>query len=228
MRPTKLLVLSALVMAYSGSASAGTITDPAMGMDAGSFSTALSLFTGFTPSQTTGGGFLDLFNDTGEVITSITFQVTVKPGLVDLIDREFICNGAGDSLPNPFFLTCALAYDNSTGQLDFVFSGVSPAGPDQGIPPLAPGCTSANADTDPCAGQGHFALIFNNGFSLTGDTGGWIASEDSPFNAPPVITLADLTTVPEPGTLPMAFTALLSLSVIAARRRRRNRPMPLT
>ena len=232
MRLTKLWILSAALSAFCGVAAADSFTDPAMGMDAGSFSTALSTFTSFTPDQTNGGGFLDLFNDTGELITSITFETTIKTGLtginVDTISRTFPCNGATNlTLPNPFFLNCDVTYDSTSGHLDFKFVGVNPpgGGPDEGIPPLPPGCTALNADSDPsCTGQGHFAIIFNDGFATTGDSGGWLGTDTDLFNGPPVFSVAAVTTeqvTPEPASLLLAGAGLLALAV---GRRRLLRP----
>ena len=172
MSSTKLLLACAIWVACCGIASAGII-DPAMSMEAGSFSIGLSQFTSFTPSQTTGGGVLDLFNDTGFLITSFEFQTTIRPNLLmSAVLAAFSCNGGSNAvLANPFFLNCGVGYDPGTGLLSIDFSGVNPRDGDEftspeigdreGIPPLAPGCTTATADTAPCAGQGHFAISFN-------------------------------------------------------------------
>jgi hypothetical protein len=217
---TRLQVLSAMLAAVCGVASAGTVTDPAMGMAAGSYSTGLSQFVSFTPNQTTGGGILDLNNDSGDVITGITFQTFIQEGLsLPEIDAAFTCNSASDvTLPNPFFLTCTISYNLNNGQLDFAFSG------DSGIPPMALGCTDANADTPACTGQGHFAMTFNDGYLLTGDAGEWLGSDAVLFKGPPVITISDVTlqaapgSVPEPSALLLALTGLFGLAAISRRR----------
>ena len=213
MSSTRLQVLSALLAAICGVASADTITDPAMGMAAGSYSTGLSQFVSFTPNQTTGGGILDLNNDSGETIASITFQTFIQEGLsLPEIDAAFTCNSASDgTLPNPFFLTCAISYNLNNGQLDFTFTG------DSGIPPMAPGCTDANADTGPCTGQGHFAMTFNDGYLLTGNAGEWLGSDAVLFKGPPVITISSVTlqAVPEPSALLLALTGLVGLAAIS-------------
>jgi len=217
-----------------GTASADIIKDPDMAMDAGSFSSPLSQFTSFTPSQTTGGGILDLYNDTGHLLTSLSLTAYINTGLPQgLIASAFACSTG----PHPFFENCGITYDSVTGALTMSFFGVQPGDDDEtsdaeigekeGIPALKPGC-EMHPDADGC-GQGHFGISFNNGFSFEGDTGGWVASDQvnycppgsqgpctttyALFNGPPGFEV----TTPEPAAIVLFSTVLL---VIAATRRK--------
>jgi hypothetical protein len=218
--------------ALSTGAMAGTITDPAMSMDAGSFSTPLGAFNSFTP--TNGGGVLDLFNDTGELITSIEFQTNLPAGMTPrAVEALFSCNNASDlTLANPFFLNCSVDYNPNSGQLSILFSGVNPVtgdvfvnngvGTDQGIPPLLPGCTVPTADTPLCAVQAHFAISFNDNFVFTGPpSGGWSTTSNpslfpsQPTFGPPTVTLEQLT--PEPSPAILVAAGLLTLAALSRR-----------
>lgn len=207
-------------LAVAGIASADLLSDPDMSMDAGSFSSPLSQFTGFVPPN--GGGILDLYNDTGKLLTSFGLTTTVKTGLTQTQVNEFLCNTG----PSPFFLSCGISYNSATGALTISFSGVNPPdgdestsgeiGEQEGIPALKAGCTDQNADSNACKGQGHFAISFNNNFSFSGDVGGW-SSTASPdlFNAGPVeFTLA----APEPSALLLFATVLLGAALLARKR----------
>jgi len=229
----KYVVVGLILSALSSGAMAGTITDPAMSMDAGSFSTALSQFTSFTPIN--GGGVLDLFNDTGEVITSIEFQTTLNAGLSPrTVEAAFSCNDATNpTLNNPFFLDCSVSYDLNSGQLSVLFSVVNPLtgntfvnngiGTDQGIPPLLSGCTIASADIPPCTEQGHFAISFNDNFVFTGPpSGGWSVAANpglfsiQPTFGPPIVTL-EAVPAPEPSSFLLVAAGVMAFAV---RRRR--------
>jgi len=223
MQPKRIWAVSALLLGLSCAASAD-ITDPAMGMDAGSLSIGILQFTGFIPNQIgtqpdPGGGVIGLFNDTGSIVSSIDFRVFIKPGLAEtLVDSAFVCNGANNpALPNPFFATCTLNYNSNSGQLDFLFAG----GP--GIPLPNPGCNDANKDDEGCSpGPGHFIMTLNDGFDEDprGSEGGWLASDDALFNGAPDITIGAFTTAPEPSTLLLSGTAVLGVACLTFRRRR--------
>jgi hypothetical protein len=221
----RLVAPFAVLLVFCGAASADILSDPDMSMDAGSFSTPLSQFVSFTPSQVTGGGILDLYNDTGHLLTSFGLSTYIKTGLTSAELSEFKCSTG----PNPFFLNCGITYDPTTGELTISFFGVKPAdgdelysaeiGEQEGIPPLKRGCTDANADSRWCQGQGHFAISFNDSFSFTGDTGGWspTASPDL-FSTAPAFVLS----APEPSALLLAATVLLALAGLTWRRRGAN------
>src|SRR5215467_6063909 len=110
-------VLAALASAAWGS----TIRDPAMGLDDGSLSSPISGAT-FTPVN--GGGVFDFFNDTGQLITLLTFETAVLPGLTPGQGAAFVCNDAATpDHPNPFFLSCSITYNPSSGLMDISFFG---------------------------------------------------------------------------------------------------------
>ena len=206
-----------VLLVLCGSASADIIPpDPDMSMDAGSFSTPLSKFTGFTPSQTSGGGILDLFNDTGKLLTSFSLTTFINTGLSNAtIQSDFGCSTG----PNPFFKDCGITYDSITGELTISFFGVNPpdgdeqfsaeTGEQEGIPTLKPGCNDRNADSSYCSGQGHFAISFNDNFSFTGDSGGW-----DPTASPTLISRAPTFTLPtpEPTTILLLATVLVAIA----------------
>jgi len=228
MNGIKFLVLPAALLLMSGSASADLFSDPDMAMDAGSFSIPLSQFMGFTPNQTTGGGILDLFNDTGQTLTQFGLTTVIKTGLT-LAPTTFQCSIG----PNPFFLNCAITYDPSTGSLTTLFSGVNPddndpldaeIGEQEGIPALLPGCNTQNGDTPACAGQGHFAISFNNEFLFSGDIGGWSPSiNPGLFSTAPTFQLA----TPEPSGIVLIATALVVIAGIRRISRRKRRTAEL-
>jgi hypothetical protein len=215
------LLAAALLMFLCRPASADLFKDPDMSMDPGSFSTAISQFTGFTPNQTTGGGILDLFNDTGQTLTRFALTTFINTGLT-LAPNTFVCSTG----PSPFFLNCSITYDPSTGSLTTLWSGVNPPdndpndaeiGEQEGIPPLLPGCDAQNADTPACAGQGHFAISFNDEFSFTGNTGGWSPTVNPGlFSTAPTFQLV----TPEPSGVVLIATALIAIAGIRRLRKR--------
>src|SRR5438067_13267536 len=124
----------ALIAAVAGAAWASPIRDPAMGLDDGSLSSPIS-GASFTPIN--GGGVFDFFNDTGHVITLLTFQTTVLPGLSTDQLAAFVCNDASTGgHANPFFLSCSVTYQSSTGVMEVSFFGTDSQHP--GILPVDP------------------------------------------------------------------------------------------
>ena len=227
---TETLVASVLlIIGFSGWANADAFKDPDMSMDAGSFSTPLSQFTSFM-ADANGGGILDLFNDTGQLLTSFGLTTYIIPGLnnsTGAVTGAFGCNSAGNpTLPNPFFLSCGITYNASNGALTINFFGVNPwngnpgneIGEHQGIPSLAPGCNDSNADSPACAGQGHFSISLNDNFSFITDSGGWSpTSNPNLFDSTPSFTLA----TPEPSGVLLLLTGVLAIGGIGKARRGR-------
>ena len=195
-------VLAAIVSAAWGN----TINDPAMGLDDGSLSSPI---TGATFSPINGGGVFDFFNDTGHLITTITFQTTVLPGLSAAQLAAFICNDATTpGHPNPFFLNCSIGYESTTGVMDISFFGTDTQHP--GILPLDTSC----GDGDPLC-SGHFFVTLNDGFSLTGANGGW--NDPTLVGSNPIQFSVDL---PEPSTGLLVAGALGVMAAIRIRRKR--------
>ena len=160
MRLTSLSIIPALLASVSFVARADLQpTDPEIAVDAGSFSTPISLGSTCTPSAD-GGGICDFENDTGSTITLLEFEDSVNvPGLPA---------GSGQSqyppapAPNPtftcdptnVFFECVILFQTppvtTTDEVTILFSGA---------PGIAPG--------------EHFEVNLNDNNSLTGDTGGW-------------------------------------------------------
>jgi hypothetical protein len=175
---------------------------------------------------TTGDCTFVFNNDTGAIINSLMFSVTIAPNLTDppasdndLVADNFTCSQ--NTVTSGYFETCNVTYDASTGLLTYSFSGVTTAdndetcpdkdcelGEKEGIPPAAPGYPQFRIE-------------------LTG----WLA--DATVNDPmpifpnglPTIT-GTFTTVPEPSTLFVLVVGMvLLLGAVELRRRRVAAPL---
>ena len=125
----RLLAGMGLLAVGSSLTFAGPIRDPLMGIDAGSFSQAITPGTNFSANN--GGGVFAYYNPTTQFIISLTFQTTILTGLSqDTIASSFNCNDATNpTLPNPFFLNCSIGYVADNGRLTIDFFGVNPSDP---------------------------------------------------------------------------------------------------
>ena len=221
------LAVGCLFLGVVSGLRAGTITDPTMGVDAGSFSDPLNSNTIITPIN--GGGVFGYYNATSSIITSLVFQTTITTGLTDdQIAAAFSCQQS-----NPFFLGCSVGYTKATGVLEITFSGVNPADGDEttnnevdeqeGIPPLLAGC-ELTPDSLACNTVGHFVITLNDGFALTGTSGGWSAAANPDlFTVDPhfgVQSVGIEALVPEPGSAVLLGFALLTVGVVAGIRAR--------
>ena len=177
---------------------------------------SLPVSGGFIIFPINGGGVFSYFNDTGFLITSLTFHATMFPGLdVDDVLAAVVCNATPEN-PNPFFLHCSVAYEPSTGELTIPFFGVNPpdldgvdgeAGDQEGIGSPPPQC-SIRGFTDPRCGLGHFAITLNDGFRVEGDPdGGWDDPLLFPEGGPNFRVQVGFT--PEPGTFVLVGGLLL-------------------
>ena len=194
----RLLGACALLSALSVAGRA-SIIDPQMGMVPGGDSTPFNGTATLSPDSS-GGGFTDYFNNTGQNITSLTFvALDITPAEFGSV--TFQCNGASDpTVPNPFFLFCSINYFSSDDLLEFIFSGTNPGpgGLDLGI---APGS--------------NFAITFNNSYSLTVDSGGWGSIGNPSFTA-----MDTQTSLPEPGSaLDVGAALIAGVSLLSLRRR---------
>jgi hypothetical protein len=189
MRLTSLSIISALFAGFSFVAHADLqpATDPEIAIDAGTFSSPISLGSTCTPSAD-GGGICDFFNDTGSTINLLEFEDSVNvPGLP-------AGSGIGAYLPPPasptftcdptnVFAECVILYQTppvtTTDEVTILFSGG---------PGIAPG--------------EHFELNLNNNNVLTGDTGGWNTVDAGTFQTAEINTTNGLYTgVPEPSMM---------------------------
>jgi hypothetical protein len=196
----KRLVVTCGILAWlAASAWAGTIQDPAAWIDPGGGSPP---FNGSAPLDP-GAGIIDFYNNTGNLITSITLSTTLNTSLSPADISQFNCGSY-------FFLDCVITYDSGTGEFTMDFSGVlsddfsslvgsnlPDDGGDMGIPPL-----------------GHFVFDFfnDNGDSESGN--GWI---DNPTLFPTDTPELDATSAPEPGTSALLGAGLLALALISRR-----------
>ena len=225
--------LGCAAMAFlAASTWAGTIHDPTAGVESDNFSSAISTFRGpFDP--TANNGVLGLYNDTGAIITALFLHTTIAHNLTAAdINLSFTCNSG---TANPFFLHCGFDYIGATGSLTISFYGVNPPdgdeliGPDpeigdqQGIPPVVGSCAG---NLEFC--KGHFALVFNNNYQLTGTAiNGWVpgtlSSADGVtplFNGQPLFDTPQFTLSPEPGSVLLLGGGIFALGVLSRRRAR--------
>jgi hypothetical protein len=210
-------------------------TDPKAGVEADNFSSPLSTFGAFNP--TANGGVVDLYNDTGTILDSLTLNTTIATSLTNAdIAQSFSCNSGAQ---NPFFMYCGFNYNPSTGGLSIDFYGVNPpdgdeyngsddeVGEQEGIPPVVGACL-LNPDTLVCNDVGHFAFVFNDDLSVAGSpNNGWVAgtvSSANPgtqlFDGSPVFAPPLFNAVPEPSTIPLLAGEVLALCGLSWRRLR--------
>jgi hypothetical protein len=163
-------------------------------------------------------------NDTGGIITSLSFSTVIATGLTQTeIDNAFTCTQVGQ-FPVGYFLTCNPSdYNPSTGELTYEFEGVLPPGagetcpdgncdPDQrGIPP----------DTDPMDKEFQITL---SGWVSTATVDDSMGSPTPLFGPNGVQSFTNdftSTATPEPSTLAfLAIALLLSVGVAQLRRRK--------
>jgi hypothetical protein len=221
------LTIGSLGLAVALSASANSIIrDPAMDVVEDVLSDPVSGGIHFTATDN-GGGIFGFFNDTGQLITALTFITTAAPNLPqETIDVAFVC-GSGGRVPNPFFLNCSIDYDPEDGRLTISFFGVNrpdddeqvgEAGDQEGIGPVFRriiACDGICPAFDP--NIGHFAVNLNDG-GVGGDRGGWNDPDLFP-NGPAGFT-GEAVFAPEPGTVALMAGALAGLAVVRRRRRR--------
>ena len=233
----KQLILGYVAVALlSSSAWADTMKDPAAGVESDNFSSPISKFVGqFDP--TADNGVIGFYNDTGDIITSLSLHTTIATNLTTAdISSSFSCNsGTAD----PFFLNCGFDYVSSTGSLTINFFGVNPSdgdefngrdaeiGEHEGIPPVTPACLP-NPDAPGCQTVGHFAFVFNDNFQQTGNlVDEWVPTTTSTanpnkllFNGQPLFDAPGFTTAPEPSSLLLLGSAIFALARLSRRRLR--------
>jgi hypothetical protein len=216
---SRLLFGSALFVTFSLTGLASTIPgDPDIALDPGAASMPLRKGTNFAENQPT-----DYFNPFPEIMTALTFDLTMNTGLTCSNGTGSLdCGSAGSfHCQSGYFLTCGFTYTASNGDLLIDFSGTNPWDGDptdslvnkmEGIPPLLPGCLST-PDVKGCGVVGHFDI----GLS------GWSQAE-SPrlFSGTPTFTVADVGLAPEPGTEVLIGSVLLIGAGFAGSRRRRR------
>jgi hypothetical protein len=232
MRLTSLSLIPAFFAGFSIVAYANLqpATDPQISIDAGNFSSPITLGSTCTPS-TDGGGICDFFNDTGSTITLLEFEDSVNvPGLL----AGSGMNPSGESFypvppaspvftcdPTTVFTNCLISFVTppvtTTDEVFVYFFGTDATHP--GIPPLPADCLS-NPDSPDCETTGHFAVNLNDGNVLTGDVGTWNTVDAGTFNTVTINTTnGAFTGVPEPS---MAWILAVGCGLIFAARRVRS------
>lgn len=233
MSPKRLFLPYTAAVFLTASAWAGTIHDPAAGVESDNFSTAIGAFRG-TIDPHANAGVYGFYNDTGSIITSLSLHTIINTGLTpDDINSSFTCNSGS---ANPFFQFCGFNYISDTGSLTINFFGVNPPdddesgapdaeiGEQEGIPPVVGECL-LHPDSVGCNLVGHFAFVFNNGFLTSGEvTNGWIVDATSLanpktllFNGPPSFDAPQFTVAPEPGSLLLLGGGILALGGLSLR-----------
>jgi hypothetical protein len=187
-----------------------TPSDPEILIDIGCCSDSLSTqFNNIQPN----GNFTTVFdnfkNDTGGIVTSLTFTMTIAKGLTsDQISSGFSC-------PSPmvkYFLSCATPYDAGSGLLQYEFFGVNPADGDD------------NASDPPTEQEG---IPVGGDFKIT--LVGWTAGATVGDNNTPLFDQSSFhfnntfTATPEPSQIVLLVVASLLLVSIAGIIRRREK-----
>jgi hypothetical protein len=218
MRLVNLSLIPALLAGFSIVAHADLqpASDPEIAIDAGRFSSPISLASTCTPSAD-GGGICDFFNDTGFTIVELGFSDTVNvPGLPQgsalsaylppPASPTFTCDPAAFAPPPPGyypFSTCLIYFQTPAGTPGLTTDVVSIFF--LGGSGIAPG--------------GHFEVNLNTDNALTGSSGTWNTVDAGTFRTVAIDTTnGAFTAVPEP-----SMTWLLAagcLLIFAARRLR--------
>jgi hypothetical protein len=148
-------------------------------------------------------------NDDNAVITSLTFDMTINPGLLvrDVLNTFSCSQPRGQA----YFLRCRVTYTPSTGDLKYVFSGVRRPDGDELCPALD--CEVGEREGIP-PGASFFVVLT-----------GWVP--DLTINDPvevysglPVFSNSFTTAAPEPSTLWTLALVLLLVGWVVERRRR--------
>jgi hypothetical protein len=185
-----------------------TPTDPEILIDIGCCSDSLqNQFNEVQPDGTSTSLVFDFKNDTGGIVTSLTFDTTINKSL----SQDQINSGFGCPEDSHYFLSCDTPYDPTTGALQYRFFGVNPA------------------DGDEMSGDTEFGEY--EGIPLGGDfkvtlqgwtTGATAGDGTALFNGVP--KLSNGFTAPEPSQLLLlAVECLLLVSIAGIIRRRAKR-----
>jgi len=162
-------------------------------------------------------------NDTGNIITSLSFSMTIATGLTQAeIASAFSCSQGEGGVVGPlgYFLTCGESYNPLSGLLTYSFSGVNP-------PILGESCPSGNctpSETGGPTGIPPDTVPTDPEFSIV--LTGWVstATVSDPISLFPngLPTFADtFTDAPEPSTFVfVAIAFLITAGAVQFRRRR--------
>ena len=196
-----------LLAAVSFSALANpTPSDPEILIDIGDAPFNLSTdFNAIQPDGTTQSLAFDFHNDTGGIVTSLTFNTTINKNLSDT--SAFNCPAD----PGYFFF-CKVNYDGPSGALQYQFFGVDPPEGDENF--------ALSGDNE--FGE-HEGIPIGGDFKITLE--GWTVGPDT---ASLYATLPQFdntfTATPEPSQLVLlAVASLLLVSIAGIIRRREKR-----
>jgi hypothetical protein len=189
-----------------------TPVDPQILIDIGCCSDSLSTqFNNIQPNGSESTVFDDFKNDTGRIVTSLTFNTTINSGLTDAeVHSGFSCPAQG------YFLSCVIFYNSDSGALQYNFSGVNPADGDDNVALFH---DNENGEHEGIPIEGDFKV------TLMGWTLDAAASDNAPLFGSTLPTFSNgFTVTPEPSQLLLlALECLLLFSVAAIIRRRAKR-----
>lgn len=209
---SSLLILPALVRAN---------TDPDIGVLGGDPTCTPVNVTSINPTvQPNGTNCFVITNNSGAVINSLDFDMTINSGL---IEQGVNVVGPGGTpvftisqLDNGYFLHTSLTYNDGNGDLNFKFFGINNADGDEtcGLPGSPANCEIGEREGIPVNG------VFT--IELTGWVNSLTVNDPTQiYNNEPSVT-SNFTTVPEPSTSFALAIAFLLIAGLAEFRRRRS------
>jgi hypothetical protein len=181
------------------------LNDPQILIDTGG--DAIPISSGINQVQPNGNQTVtfDFVNDTSNIVTAFRFATTINTGLSSQAAASFTCAD-----PGGYFLSCTTSYDPSlnpppTGNLLYVFSGVSPADADED------GSDTEAGEQEGIPPGGHFII------TLQGWTPNATSAGEMLYSGTPMFH-DSFTQTPEPAVALTLGTGLLLLAAIWRRR----------
>ena len=201
-----------LLVAAGVTATATPVNDPEMEIDTGGFSTPISTTIGTAqpcdPGPLNMPCSYDFFNDTGNLLTSFTFETKINPGLSpDIITQNFTCADPSGYFASRGLPGCAVNYIPN-GDLKYLFSAVNPPDGDETS-------QSELGEGEGIPANGHFMITFK----------GWkpdltvtVDNTVVPLYSGEPTTNNSFQTVPEPAAAGSLLVGLMLLAAMWGRR----------